>query len=141
MTVRHVADLLALAHEGLIQAEAANDEGMRKMAKQIAIKALSHPDAGAFFGGIQLALAEVHEKPYGNDPDIDDNDEGVMDPESDADEDVDEDSPAASPVYEGVTDGDEDEDSEKDDVDKPKDQNPEAANLVIAAALANLRKF
>ena len=138
MSVRHVADLLALAYEGFNQAETALDEELRRMSVKVVAKALAHPDAGAFFGGIQLALAEVKEAPFGNDPDIDDNDEGIFDPEDDdtEDQDVDEDSPAAGPAYEGVTDGDEEDQLSENDQDENKEQ-----SRVVTAALANFRKF
>jgi hypothetical protein len=115
MSVKQVADMLALAYEGYDLAKKSNDLQLKHLSHKLVVKALSSESAAEFFGGIQLALAEVHENPFGNDPDIDDNDNGILDPE---DDEIDENSPAASPAYEGITDN---EDSSEDEKNKPEE--------------------
>jgi hypothetical protein len=124
MSVKQVADMLALAYEGFEKAKTSNDKELHQLSKKLMIKALCNKSAGEFFGGIQLALGEIQESPFGNDPDIDDNDNGILDPEDE----MDENNPASAPVYEGVTD---DKDSHQDDKNKP--QTDEAAIFTIVA--------
>ena len=114
MSVRDVADMLALAREGLVAAAQQSDEQLRRDSVRLVAKAVSHPEAGVFLSALQEALADFIEKPYGNDPDLDENEGGVLDPyaadvpDEQPDEGVDEDSPASSPAYEGITDGEDD---------------------------------
>ena len=136
MSAKKVADMLALAYEGYEKAKETNNAELKSLARELVIKALSNKEAGAFFGAIQLALGEIEETPFGNDPDIDDNDNGVSDPEDDDQPtDMDEDTPAASPAYEGITD---DEDSKEDNNNKPHE---EESGLVALAAKNFLRFY
>ena len=136
MSIRDVADMLALAHQGFSTASEQSDEQLRRMSIQLASKAFSHPDAAVFFGGLQLAVSElVEEKPWGNDPDIDDNDEGVMDPQ-DTEEDDEEAPEASSPAYEGVTDEDGDK---EDDMQSMQDRQKESSALKALAS--NFRRL
>lgn len=134
MSARDVADMLALAHRGFTEAASAHDENMRRMSVKLVSKALQHPDAAAFFGGLQLALAEI--EPFGNDPDIDDNGDGVMDPEENDDVD------AGSPAAEGLTDSGQDDDMDTPDNESEStddnDQNNESMESGVVTAMRPL---
>lgn len=140
--------MLSLAHRGAVEAAATGDETLRRQAVLVAARALRHPDAPAFFGGLQLALAEFEESPFGNDPEDD---------MSEFDDAVDEDSPSAAPAYEGVTDDgpddmdvEDDQSESKDGEDEDEDEQRTATSGVVtrrrpsdpaAAAAANLARL
>lgn len=131
MSVKKVADMLALAYEGLETAREANDAKLKELSLTLIAKAMQEEYACDFFSGIQLALGEIEENPFGNDPDIDNNDEGVMDPESGE---PDENSPAGSPSSVGITD---DQGSHEDEKNKPHEE----GSMLIAIAASNFRRL
>lgn len=128
MSARLVADMLALAYDGFTAARDKNDEALRRDSVRLVSKALSHRDAGTFFSALQLALAEIHESPLGNDPELENNEDGDIDTE-----DTDEDSDSASPAYEGLVNGDEEEEGGKPD--------PEKEQGSVAKATANWKRL
>jgi hypothetical protein len=137
MSLKLVADQLALAYEGFSLGKAKNDNELTQLSIKLVAKALQREEAAVIFSGIQLALAEftneeddgdnkkeIHEAPFGNDPDIDNNDEGIFDAEDNP-----ENNPSASPSYEGLTDDKEHEDEADENKQKPE----ESASIKIAA--------
>jgi hypothetical protein len=140
--VRDVVELLAIAHRGLTEAESNFDEKLRRQSMRLLEKAVKHPDAPAFFAAAQLAIDES----IGNDPDVDDNGEGIIDPEENTN--IDEDSPAAGPADEGVTDDEGDTSTDMNSGDD-EEQGSAGGNIVlstrpkdmIAAFAANLDRF
>ena len=87
MSTQDVVSLLSLAHRGFTLAVESDDEMMRRQCIHLAAKALAHPDAGLFFGALQLVHDEL---PFGNDPDIENNGNGIMDPEEESEEEAEE---------------------------------------------------
>jgi len=115
VSVKAVADLLAVAREGYAAGLEAKDAKLQKDALNVAALALGHKDAQVFFDGVVIALSEL---PFGNDPTMDNDghwdlpDDAPEAPPDEGDQDqgapgeADEDDNAASPAYEGIVDGD-----------------------------------
>jgi hypothetical protein len=106
MSARDVVEMMAIAQKGLIASDKEMDEKLRRQSVRLLEKAARHVDATALFA---VMLAAVDESIFGNDPTIEENEDGVTDPETPDSEDIDEDSPAAGPADEGVTDDEGDE--------------------------------
>ncbi len=126
MSARSVADLLAVAREGYVAARASGDERLRRDSLRVAARAMEHPDSGAFFGGLCLALSEtdglgVSEDVEGNDPSIEDDGDVEQSPDV-----PDEDSPSASPAYEGIVNHDGDD--RLDDGSEGRPKSPDVNN-------------
>jgi hypothetical protein len=87
MSAKHVAEMLALAGEGLYLAKTTGRSDLREQSERLAIAAVSHPDAPAFLAGVALALAEQHQPEAMETLDREDNKQPVAgevaDPEQD----------------------------------------------------------
>jgi hypothetical protein len=154
MSARDVADILTVAQAGFAKAKAIRDPKLASQSLELAAVALLHPDADAFFGGLQVALAETYEVDPMSESFDEDLDAGASSPldldpsvKPDMEDLEDGDAQGGNPVDAGTIphDGQTDEESE----DEQQDDREEGGWLVntydepdpIATALNNLRRI
>jgi len=82
VSIRDVVELFSLAQQGIDSANASGDEVLLHMSNQLVTKALQHPDAPILLTAMYEAAKKIQESPFGNDPDLEDNDGvGIFNPE------------------------------------------------------------
>jgi hypothetical protein len=160
-----VADMMLVARKALLSAKASGNKRDMERAVELAVKVISHPQAGGFFSSLSSVLGDLDESElFGNDPDVLNNDGDPVDPtlpdpeydDMDSDE-PDEDSESSNPADEGLVNHDEDSESanpDGDDEPEPDDGHIESAfyrmKLIQTSTMprsttrrlaANFRKF
>jgi hypothetical protein len=72
--------MLALAHAGHSEAARTSDAALAHASRELACRAMEHADAGTFFAGLQVALAETYHDPDSVRDDVDDALDGTGNP-------------------------------------------------------------
>lgn len=131
-----VADMLIVSRKAALAAIASGDATALEKAVELAVKVITHPNAGQFFNALTAAIkqdiddAEV----LGNDPEVLNNDGAPIDPltpDVNYDE-IDEDSDASNPADEGLVDHDHVEDQP----DEERQRDGGAQNLQVTSGFA-----